>query len=129
MHVVSDLFTIIRNGLRVGLKRVVIRHSNYKESIVKVLVEEGYIASYQVKEKDNNKKDLIIVLKYIDKKSVIEEIKVLSKPGYRHYINKENIPKVLNGFGVSILSTSRGVITGKQARKLNVGGELLGVIY
>ena len=129
MHVVSDLFTIIRNGLRVGLKRVIIRHSNYKESIVKVLVEEGYIVSYQVKEKDNNKKDLIIMLKYIDKKSVIEEIKVLSKPGYRQYINKENIPKVLNGFGVSILSTSRGVITGKQARKLNVGGELLGVIY
>lgn len=129
MHVVSDLFTIIRNGLRVGLKRVVIRHSNYKESIVKVLVEEGYIVSYQVKEKDNNKKDLIILLKYIDKKSVIEEIKVLSKPGYRQYINKENIPKVLNGFGVSILSTSRGVITGKQARKLNIGGELLGVIY
>ena len=129
MHVVSDLFTIIRNGLRVGLKDVVIRHSNYKESIVKILIQEGYVMSYKVNDLKNNKKELKITLKYKDNQSVIEEIKVISKPGNRQYINKSSIPKILNGFGVTILSTSRGVLTGKQARKLNVGGELLGVIY
>ena len=129
MYKVSDLFTIIRNGLSVSKKEVTVSHSNFKESIVKVLVDEGYLSSYRVKDIKNNKKLLVITLKYKDKKSVIDQISVSSKPGNRHYIQKQNIPKVLNGYGISILSTSRGVITGKQARKLNVGGELLGVIY
>ena len=128
MHIVSDLFTQIRNATKVNLSELTLPHSNLKESIVKILLQEGYINTYKVVEEKNNKKLLKIGLKYKNNDSVIEEIKVVSKPGNRKYIKKKNIHKVLNGFGISIISTSSGVITGKQARSLNVGGELLGIV-
>lgn len=124
---VSDLFTRIRNAIRVKHVSLDIPHSKYKEKIIELLVAEGYIKSFSIIKKDNHKY-IKVNLKYVHNKSVIQELKNVSKPGSRYYISKSKIPKYLNGFGICILSTPKGVMTGKQARVNNVGGEFLGVI-
>ena len=126
---IADLLTRIRNANQMRYKEVVIPSSNLKLSIVKILKNEGYIANYKV-EKDEVQDNILVTLKYGQKKErVISGLKRISKPGLRVYAKAEEIPTVLNGLGISIVSTSKGVMTGKEARKENLGGEVLAYIW
>ena len=121
----SDLLTRIRNGLAVNKRWVDIPSSNMKKRIVYILKEEKYIDDF-IYVKDNTNQFIRIFLKYDYKgKPVISEINRVSKHGYRVYVECSKIPKVLDGLGISILSTSKGVISNKVAKKLGVGGEIL----
>ena len=125
---IADMLTRIRNANMVRFKRVNVLLSNVNLNIAKVLNESGYISRYNIKRDGNGRgrEILRIYLKYSDSNErVITEIKRVSKPGKRVYEKSEKIPKVLNGYGIAILSTSRGVMTDKKARELNVGGEIL----
>jgi len=121
---IGDFLTVIRNGLMVGKRFVVIPHSNEKEAIAKTLKEEGYIRDFK-KEQEGAKASLTILLKYVSGESVIHEVLRVSTPGRRHYENKENITNVMGGLGISILSTSHGVMSDRQAKKLGIGGEVI----
>ena len=129
--VIADLFTRIRNGLMVKKDSITLDYSIMKESILKLLVKQGFLSSYKILSKQNSvKKSLEVILKYDDNGApLISQIKRVSTPGNRVYVNKKDIPKVLSGFGICILSTNQGVITGRNARKLNCGGELLGIVH
>jgi small subunit ribosomal protein S8 len=120
---ISDMLTRIRNASRAMLPQVNVPHSRLKENIAKVLLREGYVAEVAVEGKPF--KTIKIKLKYVGRKCVIEGLRRVSSPGLRRYIGSQDVPRVLGGLGVSILSTSEGVMTGIQARKKNVGGELL----
>jgi small subunit ribosomal protein S8 len=120
----SDFLTIIRNGLKVNKKSVVIPSSNLKVEVSKVLKDEGYIRDFKVSEEDQ-KKNLTILLKYVDGESVIHEITRISKSGCRQYESTKSITPVIGGLGISILTTSSGVVTDRQAKKLGVGGEVI----
>lgn len=127
---VSDMLTRIRNGYIAKMDSVGIPYSKLKTEIARILDEEGYIRSYEIR-KDENVGGLIkIYLKYNkDKKSTITVIKRISKPGLRVYAQKDEIPRVLGGLGTVILSTSKGVLTGTGAKKLGVGGEVICSIW
>ena len=126
---IADMFTRIRNALMISQEDVVFPFSKMKLSIVKILKEEGFVKYYEVLTEDLSKKSIKIGLKYTpDGLSLIKQIDRKSKPGKRYYVQKCQVPKVLNGFGISILSTSKGVLSGKNARLSNVGGELLGIV-
>jgi small subunit ribosomal protein S8 len=120
---IADLLTRIRNAGRALLPAVELPHSRMKESVAKILKSEGYVADVTVE--GDAKKKLKIRLKYQGKKNVIEGLKRVSRPGLRRYIGSTEIPRVLNGMGISIVSTPEGVMTGAQAKKKNLGGELL----
>ncbi len=122
---ISAMITIIRNGQMVNKSYVCTDMSNTKESILKVLKDEGYINDYEVKEIENNKKRLKIKLKYFQGKPVISNIKRISKPSLRIYKSKNKLPKVLGGLGVAIVSTSKGVMTADTAKNQNCGGEVI----
>ena len=124
---ISDMLTRIRNASRALLPVVELPHSRMKESLAKILKTEGYVAEVSVD--GNTIKKLKIKLKYQGKKNVIEGLKRVSKPGLRKYVGAAEIPRVVNGMGVSIVSTSEGVMTGAQAKKKNLGGELLCYIW
>jgi small subunit ribosomal protein S8 len=124
---ISDMLTRIRNASRALLPAVELPHSRMKESLAKILKSEGYVAEVSVDGKTIKK--LKIHLKYQGKKNVIEGLKRISKPGLRKYVGATEIPRVLGGLGVSIVSTSEGVMTGTQAKKKNLGGELLCQIW
>ncbi len=126
---IADMLTRIRNAVMVRKKEVVIPASKMKVEIARIMKEEGYIESYEVE--DDGKQGLLkIRLKYTpDKKSVIHGLERVSKPGRRVYCDKESIPKVLDGMGIAILSTSRGILTDKQAEELGVGGEVICYIW
>ncbi|NBV82583.1 30S ribosomal protein S8 [bacterium] len=127
---IADLFTRIRNGGAVKHSDVEVPFSKMKLSVVKILKDEGFIKFFDVVNEDKNKKAIKIGLKYgPDGRHVVSEIRKISRSGKRIYVKKANVPKVRNGFGVSILSTSQGVMTGRSARLSNVGGELIGIIY
>ena len=121
----ADMLTRLRNGNKAKFKKVDIPSSKLKVSVAKILKDEGYIKNYKVT-KDNKQGVLTIYLKY-DKENerIITGLKRISKPGRRVYVKKDNIPKVLNGLGVNLLSSPKGILTDKRARELNVGGELL----
>lgn len=122
---IADLLTRIRNGLAVGKRWVDAPASNIKKRIVYVLKEEHYIKDF-IFIADGNKETIRIFLKYDYKEQpVITKIERVSKPGCRVYVESKSIPRVLDGLGISILSTPKGVISNKAARKLNVGGELI----
>ena len=126
---IADMLTRIRNALIAKHDEVVIPFSNMKLAIAKILLDEGYIKSYEVKE-DGIIKNIAITLKYgPNRQKVITGLKRISKPGLRIYARKDNIPKVLNGLGIAILSTSKGVMTAREARKAAVGGEVLAYIW
>jgi small subunit ribosomal protein S8 len=125
---IADLFTRIRNGLMVGHPRVDIPGSKMKARIVEILKDEGYIKNFRVYQ-DNLQGIIRIYLKYQGDKSVIRGIKRVSKPGRRSYVKHDGIPKVLNGLGLAILSTSSGVMTDHECREKGVGGEVLGHIW
>tara|TARA_X000001036_G_scaffold429460_1_gene460712 strand:+ start:473 stop:874 length:402 start_codon:yes stop_codon:yes gene_type:complete len=128
---IADYLTRIRNGNLAGLRIVEIPSSNLKKEITKILFDQGYILSYKFEETKNNQGKIIIALKY-DKATnepVIRKIQRISKPGLRKYSSYDSMPRVLNGLGISIISTSKGLMTGKQANRENVGGEILCYIY
>lgn len=126
---IADMLTRIRNSMSINEKFVNVPHSNIKESIASVLKEEGYILDFKINE-ENNKKEMVIELKYLeDGSKVIHGLKRISKPGLRIYANKEELPKVLNGLGTAIISTSQGIITDEKARELGVGGEVIAYIW
>src|SRR5262245_61415076 len=124
---ISDLLTRIRNANRALLPTVDLPHSRIKESIVAILKREGYIAEYSVEGK--LPKTLRLKLKYQGKKSIIEGLRRISTPGLRRYVGATKIPRVRGGLGVALLSTSQGVMTDFQARKRNVGGELICYVW
>ena len=120
---IADMLTRIRNAGRALLPAVELPHSRMKESVAKILRSEGYVGDVAVE--GNTIKKLKIRLKYQGKKNVIEGLKRVSRPGLRRYVGSTEIPRVLSGMGVSIVSTPEGVMTGAEARKKNLGGELL----
>jgi len=126
---IADLLTRIRNGAMAKLQKVDIPSSNMKVGIVNVLKNEGFIKNYKVIS-DQKQGILRIYLKYINENdSVITEIKRISKPGGRRYVKSDEIPKVKQGLGVAILSTSKGLLTDKIAREAGVGGELICTVW
>lgn len=126
---IADMLTRIRNAIRARKSDFTLPASNTKAEIAKILKEEGYIKDFSVL-KVENRSLIKIQLKYTPaKKSSISNIKRVSKPGLRKYVGKEDIPKVLNGLGIAIISTSKGVMTDRKARELGVGGELICTVY
>lgn len=121
----SDMIARIKNASRMGHDSVSLPGSKLKESTAEVLAEEGYIEEYQVEELSGNKKELEIELSYNEGEPVIDDMERVSKPSRRVYVSQEEIPQVLEGLGTVVLSTSRGLMTGKAAREDKVGGELL----
>nr|YP_009122159.1 30S ribosomal protein S8 [Vertebrata lanosa]AJH65917.1 30S ribosomal protein S8 [Vertebrata lanosa] len=128
--IVSDMLTKIRNANLAKHQVVQVPCTKLNISIIKVLHSEGFIYKYE-EIKENFKKNIIISLKYKDKnkKPVITELKRISKPGLKVYTNRKEIPKVLGGIGIAIISTSRGVITDRNARRLGIGGEILCYVW
>ena len=124
---VADMLTRIRNASKQHHELVDVPYSKVKMEIAKILLEEGYIASCEVVE--DTHKTIRITLKYFENKSVIQGLKRMSKPGLRMYAEVENLPRVLNGLGTAIISTSKGIVTDKKARELNVGGEVMAYIW
>ncbi len=128
---ISDYLTRIRNAFRAGHRVVEIPASNLKKEITKILFDQGYILSYKFDDESTAQGTIKIALKYKKetKESVIKKIERISKPGLRKYSNSKELPRILNGLGIAIVSTSHGVMTDKQARKENVGGEVLCYVY
>ncbi len=124
---IADMLTRIRNGQRAEKKAVSMDSSKLKESIASVLKEEGYIKDYRV-DVEGVKKTLVIELKYHQGQPVIDRIERVSRPGLRIYRGKEDLPRVLGGYGIAVVSTSKGVMTDRRARAEGVGGEVLCVV-
>ena len=126
---IADMLTRIRNALIVKHDTVDVPVSNMKLAIADILLNEGYIKGYTVNE-EGVEKMMTITLKYAaNKQRVITGLKRISKPGLRVYARKDNIPKVLNGLGIAIISTSKGIMTDREARKVGVGGEVLAYVW
>ena len=122
---IADLLVRIKNAAAVGKQTVKAPSSKIKVAIAEVLKAEGYIADLRVNQIENNKAELEIVLKYFEGKPVIEKLQRVSRSGLRQYRGKAELPKVLNGLGIAIISTSKGIMTDSQARQQGVGGEVL----
>ena len=120
---IADMLTRIRNGQSAAKTDVTMPASNIKQAIAKVLKDEGYIKDFSTT--DEAKPQLSVTLKYFDGKPVIESVKRVSRPGLRIYKSKDELPKVLNGLGVAIISTSKGVMTDREARAAGFGGEVI----
>ena len=125
---IADLLTRIRNAQAARHDTVEVPASNMKKAICQILVDEGYVRNYTVTE-DGKQGIITITLKYAGKEPVIKGLKRVSKPGLRIYSNAQELPRVMKGLGVAIISTSKGVMTDRAARKLNVGGEVLAFIW
>lgn len=127
---ISDYLTRIRNASRAGHRVVNVPASNLKKEMTKILFDQGFILSYKFEE-DKVQGNIKIALKYdkFTKEPVIKKLQRVSKPGLRKYVNAGELPRVLNGLGIAIVSTSHGVMTSKQAGKENVGGEVLCYVY
>ncbi|MFZ8961085.1 MAG: 30S ribosomal protein S8 [Flavobacteriaceae bacterium] len=128
---IADFLTRLRNANSAGHRVVSIPASKIKKAITQILFDQGFILSYKFEETENPQGNIKIALKYdqMTKEPVIKKIQRISKPGLRQYASSDNLPRVLNGLGISIVSTSKGVMTGKQATKQNVGGELICYVY
>lgn len=124
---IADYLTRIRNAVSAGHRIVEIPSSNLKKAITKILFEKGYILQYKMEDEGTIDSRIKIALKYhpVSKVNAINKIQRISTPGLRKYVNSKELPRVLNGLGVAIISTSQGVMTDKEARKLNIGGEVL----
>ena len=127
--VIADMLTRIRNANNAKHETVDVPASNMKKAIADILVEEGYVKGYQIVEGNGNQGIIRITLKYNGKQKVIQGLRRVSKPGLRIYSNCEDMPKVMNGLGIAIVSTSKGIMTDKKARKANVGGEILAFVW
>ena len=127
--VIADMLTRIRNANDAKHETVDVPASNLKKSIAEILLEEGYIKNFQIVE-DGKQGIIRITLKYLQgKQKVIRGLRRVSKPGLRIYTNCEDMPKVMNGLGIAIVSTSKGIMTDKRARQENVGGEILAFVW
>src|SRR5512137_733146 len=128
---IADLLTRIRNSILAGHKVVEVPASSLKKEIARILFEKGYILSYKVVEGKYQQGVLKIALKYNqkNKKPAIKELQRVSRPGLRHYAGVEDLPRILNGLGIAIISTSKGLMTDKEAKKENIGGEVLCYVY
>ena len=125
---IADMLTRIRNANAQRHDTVDVPASKLKKSIAEILVEEGYVKSFE--EIDDNSQGIIrITLKYVNKQKVISGLKRISKPGLRVYANKDELPKVLGGLGIALISTSKGIMTDKKARQEGIGGEVLAYIW
>ena len=126
---IADMLTRIRNASQANFKTVDIPASNMKKAIAEILFNEGYIKAYE-EIKNENQGIIRVSLKYTEKgKKVISGLKRISKPGLRIYASKEELPRVLNGLGIALISTSKGIMTDKKARELGVGGEVLAYVW
>lgn len=125
MDPIGDMFTRIRNGQMRSLSSIDVPASNFRQNILDILKNEGYIKNYYIEKLDNNKKNLKVDLKYYEGTPVIKEIKRISKPGRRIYSRADSIPRIMNGLGLAILSTPKGVMSDTEARKNNIGGEII----
>ena len=126
---IADYLTRIRNAQHAGHRVVDIPSSNLKKSITEILFDQGYILSYKFENDVNFQGNIKIALKYSSKTPAIKKLIRISKPGLRKYVDSTSIPRVINGLGIAILSTSSGGITDKEARKKNIGGEVICYIY
>ena len=125
MDPIGDMFTRIRNGQLRLLTKVEMPSSNFRLKVLEVLKNEGFISSYYIEKKDNNKVSLFVDLKYYEGIPVIKEIKRVSKPGRRVFSRADSIPRIQSGLGLAIISTNKGVMSDIEARKNNVGGEII----
>ena len=128
---IADYLTRIRNAQMAGIKVVDIPASNMKKAITQILHDKGYILSFKFEETKNNQGNIKLALKYNNKTNLpaIKNLTRISKPGLRKYADSKTLPRVINGLGIAILSTSKGVITDKEARDLNIGGEVICHVY
>lgn len=126
---IGNFLTIIRNGLMVSKPSVIAPHARMNQDIASVLKEEGFIRDFVVSTNDAGKKSLKVIFKYVDSESVIHEITRKSKPSRRLYVGAQNIEPVISGLGVSILTTSKGVMSHKKAETLGVGGEVICTVW
>ena len=129
--VIADYLTRVRNAVNAGHRVVEIPASNLKKEITKILFDQGFVFSYKFEDDKGPQGTIKIALKYdkLSKDPVIKKIQRISKPGLRKYANSKEMPRILNGLGIAIVSTSAGVMTGKQAQAQNVGGEVLCYVY
>ena len=125
---IADMLTRIRNAAKNKFENVSMPTSKMKENIAEILKNEGFISNFEVASKDG-KKNLVLTLKYFEGASVISGVKRISKPGLRIYANSDELPKVLNGLGIAIISTSKGLLVDREARKQNVGGEVVAYVW
>jgi len=125
---IADMLTRIRNAGKQKHQSVDVPYSKVKNEIAKILLNEGYVSNVEVAENGSHK-TLRIELKYDSNKPVIQGLKRISKPGLRMYAEASELPRVLNGLGIAIISTSKGIVTDKEARKLNVGGEVMAYVW
>lgn len=121
---IADMLTRIRNGQMAGHTSVVMPSSKLKAAVAKVLTDEGFISTFSINENDG-KAELSVDLKYFDGKPVIDMIKRVSRPGLRVYKNKDELPKVIGGLGIAVISTSKGIMTDRDARQAGIGGEVV----
>jgi len=128
---IADYLTRIRNAVKANHRVVEVPASNMKKEMTKILFDKGYIANYKFEETENHQGSIKIALKYnaVTKLPAISSIRRISKPGLRKYVKADRIPRVINGLGIAIVSTSRGLMTDKEARQLNVGGEVICYVY
>ena len=125
---VSDFLTRLKNACRAGLENFSAPHSKLKADIAKILEQEGYIWNYEVVT-SGQFPEIKVKVRYSDDRPVLTDLKRVSRPGRREYVGSGKIPRVLNGLGISILSTSRGVMTGARAKRENLGGEVLAYVW
>lgn len=128
---IADYLTRIRNAVKANHRVVEVPASNMKKEMTKILFDKGYISNYRFEETDNKQGNIKIALKYnaSTKLPAITAIRRISKPGLRKYVKADRIPRVINGLGIAIVSTSHGLMTDKEARQLNVGGEVICFVY
>jgi len=126
---IGDMLTRIRNGNSAGKPEVLVPYSRLKAEIAKVLKREGYIQDFYAEKLESGRQVLKVQLKIVGKERAIVGIKRVSRPGLRRYVGSQDVPRVLGGMGISILTTSRGVMTGYEAKKARVGGELLAYVW
>ena len=128
---IADYLTRVRNAQMAGLKVVDVPASNIKKAITEILHEKGYILNFKFEDTENNQGNIKVALKYNAQTSLpaIKKLTRISKPGLRKYADSKTLPRVINGLGIAILSTSKGVITDKEARDLNIGGEIICHVY
>jgi small subunit ribosomal protein S8 len=126
---VADLLSQIRNGYRAGKAAVAVPWSNFKEELAGVLASEGYLANIKMQGEEPGKRELVLELRYTGRQPVLTEIKRISRPGRRVYVGKKNLPVVLGGRGVAVVSTPAGVMTAKEAKKRSLGGEVICAVW
>ena len=126
---IGDMLTLIHNANSALKPEVIMPYSRLKAEIAKVLKREGYVADFYAEKLESGRQVLKIQLKIVGKERAIVGIKRISRPGLRRYVGSQDVPRVLGGMGISILTTSRGIMTGREAKKANVGGELLAYVW